>query len=459
LSYKDAVGYLDTFVNYERRPPDSPRAMGLERVRWLLGEIGDPHERLKALHIAGTKGKGSTAAMAESILRAAGYRTGLYTSPHLVDARERIRVSGEMIPRETFSSLMERLKAPLERIRRDIAALPPGATLRRPTYFEIMTDLAFLHFDESKVDVAVVEVGMGGRLDATNVVAPLACAVTNVSLDHTAILGSTVAEIAREKAGILKPGVPAVVAPQRPSAAKAIRAAARKAKAPLWWVGREVELLEGGADGAFTVRTPGKEYAGLSVPLWGAHQRQNAAVAVALVELAASAGLDRATPESVREGLARVSWPGRIEKVSDSPVTILDGAHNVASLRALLATVRERFGEAFPVFVFAAAEDKDWRRMLDLLPRDSDGIVVTSSGNPRSVDPRSLAEAAGRGGLGPVVVEPDPARALECAREIAGPDGLVVATGSLYLVGRLLEHVRSAALLRSFGATKGHRPP
>jgi len=438
LTFDDAIGYLDSFVNFEKRPPDAQpaRSFGLDRIRALLKELGDPHARLPCLHIAGTKGKGSTAAMVESVLRAAGYRVGLYTSPHLVDLRERVRVDGRMISRDDFARLMERTRPHIERIREEGSRLPPGGAARPPTYFEILTHLAFMYFDEMKVDAAVLEVGLGGRLDATNVIgSPVACAVTSVGRDHTDILGDTLAAIAGEKAGILKPGSPAIVAPQAPEAMDAIRAAAERVGAPLLLVGQDVELVDD--DETFSVRTPDVTYENLRIPLWGAHQRTNAAVAVGLVEVARKKGFDRVTPQAVREGLASVSWPGRIQRVATSPTTVIDGAHNRESVEALLGTLRDRLPGARPVVVFAAAADKDWREMLACLLPDAKALVATSIGTGRAASPEDIA-AAGEGKCGHVEVEADPAAALEQAREIAGKGGLVVATGSLYLVGRLL---------------------
>ncbi|MHC4199682.1 MAG: bifunctional folylpolyglutamate synthase/dihydrofolate synthase [Planctomycetota bacterium] len=437
--FDEALAYLDSFIDYERRPAKEARDFGLDRIRELLAALGSPHERVGCLHVAGTKGKGSTAAMVASVLVASGYRSGLYTSPHLVDIRERIRVDGEMIPRGAFAGLVARTRPYLDRISEEARN---SSTVRPPTYFEIMTHIAFLHFAECEVDVAILEVGMGGRLDATNVVAkPLACAITNISLDHTDILGGTLEEIAREKAGILKEGSPAVVAPQETSAEEAIAHAARQVGAPLWWVGRDVDLRmqdDPAGQGVFSVRTPTCTYDGLSIPLAGAHQRENACVAVGLVELARGRGLGRVTPDAVREGLARVRWPGRFQEVASRPVTILDGAHNPASVEALLATLAERFGSTRPVYVLSIASDKEWRKMIGALAGTAGAMVLTSSGSPRALAPDDLAGEARRAGVETVVVEEDAVAALEKARSTAGPDGLVVATGSLYLVGKLL---------------------
>ena len=449
-SFEDAVAYLDTFVNYEKRPPrePAPRSMGLERVVALLERLGSPHARTPCIHIAGTKGKGSTAAMVSSILVASGYRTGLYTSPHLVDVRERIRLDGEPIPRAEFARMMDLTRPHLERIKDEIASLPPDTAVRRPTYFEIMTHMAFLYFESSRADVAVLEVGLGGRLDATNVVArPVACAITNISRDHTAILGDTLELIAREKAGILKQGVPAVVAPQTPEAAAAIEAVANEVGAPLAWVGRDVVLVDRGAEG-FDVGIEGRSYAGLGLPLLGDHQRRNAAVAVGLVDLARRAHFDRVTVESVRRGLEGVRWPGRIQKVADDPVTILDGAHNPESVAALVRTLAATYGEGVRHVVFAVANDKDWRGMLSELEGRHVHLACTHTGNPRSVPPEEVAEVARAMAFASVTVDASPASALEGCRRRAGDGGLVVAAGSLYLVGALMGAFRADAVPR-----------
>jgi dihydrofolate synthase/folylpolyglutamate synthase len=309
-----------------------------------------------------------------------------------------------------------------------------------------MTHLAFLWFDASRADAAVLEVGMGGRLDATNVVAhPVACAVTIIGLDHTAILGETLAEIATEKAGILKAGSPAVVAPQRPEAAAAIRAVAEETGVALQWMGAEVSV-HSSDDGTFTVQTPSASYENVSVPLLGGHQRQNAAVAVALAEHARMAGFDRIDRDAVRRGLASVRWPGRIQRIGDSPAVYLDGAHNAESIDALTHTLAHQHPASKPIYVFGVADDKDWRAMLRIMAPRASAIAMTRTGNPRSVSPEVLADAAREIGFPSVSVQPDPHAALEEARAAAGKGGLVVATGSLYLVGTILSSATKEAL-------------
>jgi dihydrofolate synthase/folylpolyglutamate synthase len=345
-----------------------------------------------------------------------------------------------MVSREDFARLVERTRPHIERAREVCARDPESPMARPPTYFEIVTHLAFMHFADVGVDVGVLEVGLGGRLDSTNVIdAPVACAITSVGYDHMDILGETLAEIAGEKAGILKGDVPAVVAPQEPEALDAIRAAAERVRAPLSLVGREIVLADGGE--TFGVRTPGAAYDDLRIPLWGAHQRTNAAVAVGLADVARGAGFERVTPGAVREGLARVTWPGRIQLIAERPATVIDGAHNRESVTALLETLAKRFPGARPVLVFGAAADKDWRGMLECLVPRAAALVATDIGTGRASEPDEIAAAArdveGAEGCA-VEVEADPAVALARARGIAGADGLVVAAGSLYLVGKLL---------------------
>jgi dihydrofolate synthase/folylpolyglutamate synthase len=385
--------------------------------------------------------------MLDSALRASGYRTGLYTSPHLVDVRERIRVDGRMIPREEFAALLDRARPFIDRATREVASLRPGVIGRRPTYFEVLTHVAFQCFAGRALDAAVLEVGMGGRLDATNVVTPVVSGITTVSLEHQRVLGDTVELIAAEKAGILKPGVPAVVGPQSPEGAGSIEAAARAVGAPLLRVGRDV-ILEPGVTGegeAFAVRAPGGLYGGLEIPLWGMHQRENAAVAVGMLDALRGAGFDRLNPDSIRRGLREVSWPGRTQVVSERPTTVLDGAHNPSSIGALVRTISERFPGRRQVYVMAVAQDKDRRGMLRAMAPAASALFATRSDNPRAVDPEELARDALGEGVAGVRAEPDAMAALERAREAAGPDGVVVATGSLYLVGLILARVNGSS--------------
>lgn len=440
MNYAQALAYLDGFVNFERNVPTrATRAqITLERVRELAARLDNPQERFRSLHVAGTKGKGSTCAFAESILSAAGLKVGLYTSPHLQNVRERIRIGARMIPESDFARLLEGCVPALEQMRK-----PPKGE-RRPTYFEVLTHLAFAWFAEQKVDVAVVEVGLGGRLDATNILTPVACGITNISLDHQAILGDTLDLIAREKAGILKPRVPVVLGPQTSEALAALEEMAKSAGAPCELAGREWEFGRRLADdgrrrvfpGAYAI-LPGGARREADLGLRGAFQADNWAVAVRLADLFFISRGERVPDAAVRTGSRHVVWPGRMEEAA--PRVFLDGAHNDHSLKSVLDELRAQYGVAAPMTVlFACARDKDSQAMLKVLAEaDIAHLVFTQSESSRARDPRELAAewkaATGRD----AAVIPACSDAFAEARRQAGPDGVVLVAGSLYLVGAL----------------------
>ncbi len=467
--YQDALAWLFSATDYEKmqRVRYNADTFSLDRMRRLLERLGSPHRGLRSVHVAGTKGKGSTAAMVHAVARRAGLVAGLYTSPHLVDIRERVRIGGEMIAEGALAALIESARPHVDRLRGE------GDP---PTFFEIFTALAFRHFADAGVGLAVVEVGLGGRLDATNVLVPAVSVITAVSLDHTFQLGGTLGEIAREKAGIVKPGVPVVSQPQPPEAMAEIEAACRAAGAPLERVGREVTFTWGPAvegerrGGRMSIRTPRAEYEDLFVPLMGRHQAVNAAAAVAAAEWAipptrltgegrgegdvagAADGMPAHPPLSrqgrgyegrplgpdfVREALGGLTWPGRMEVVAGRPEVVLDGAHNRASIEVLLAALLRHFPGRSAHVVFAAAADKDIEGMLAVLASAETvaGAVFTRTPNPRASDPAGLlARYAAAGGKGGEAAEDVPS-AISLARERAGPAGLVLVCGSLYLVG------------------------
>ena len=435
-TYDAALAYLFSATDYEkmRRVRYNADTFSLDRMRRLLRAVGSPEERLAAVHVAGTKGKGSTAAMVHALALAAGLRSGLYTSPHLVDIRERIRVGSEMIAPEALRRLIDAARPHVESLRAD------GDPL---TFFEIFTALALRHFADVAVDVVVVEVGLGGRLDATNVLTPDVAVLTAVSIDHTHQLGDSLAAIAAEKAGIVKPGVPVVCQAQPPEALEVIEATCRRREAPLVLLGRDVtvdwqpEWRGGRPGGRLAVHTPGADYEDLSLPLMGEHQAANAAAALAAAQRASPLS-PRLTPDLAREAFASLDWPGRMEYVPGKPEVVLDGAHNRASMACLVAGLHRHFPGRPPVFVFAAAADKDIDGMLEVLADSgAHGVVFTRTHNPRAADPADLAARfAARGGAGAPVC-PDAAAALREATRRAGPDGLVVVCGSLYLVGEV----------------------
>ena len=436
---KEALDYLYRFTDYERMV--KPRAaatsiFGLARMNQLLDYLEHPELRLRVVHIAGTKGKGSTAAMTASILQHTGARVGLYTSPHVLSVRERIMVGGAWIAEE-------RLVAHVNRMHEYLEASLKTHEKYTPTFFEIFTAAAFLDFVAEGVDYAVLEVGLGGRLDATNVARPVVCGITHVSFDHTDKLGDTLALIAGEKAGILKPGVPVVVAPQEPAALGAIQARAEALAAPVRLVGRDVALVDAGA--GFSVLTPRRCYARLRVPLAGRHQRVNAATAVGLAEEATASRGIRLPARLVRDGLAAVRWRARIETVAERPRVVVDAAHNVASIRALLATLDGEFRFDRLLVVVGISADKDVDGILgELVPRAA--LVVTSaSHSPRACAPDELLRRVRAAGDAEAVACPEPAQALALARARAAPGDLVCVTGSFYLAGEVLEALEQHA--------------
>lgn len=407
-----------------RRRPEVEVEWGLERVRELLVRLGRPERSFRAYHVGGTNGKGSCAACMAGVLRASGLRTGLYTSPDLTDVRDRVRIDGEPVDRD----LAERGARALARHAEEVGS----------TFFETVTALAFHLFRQAGVEAAAVEVGLGGRLDATNVLEPAAVAITSVSRDHADYLGDSLEGIAAEKAGILKPGVPAALGPLSEDIAEVIAELAREVGAPLARLGHDARVTDVvlGDDGTRfryrSARSP--EPVSLRVPLVGRHQASNAGVALLALEMAG----DLPATEIVREGLARVRWRGRFETI-DAPDGrwILDIAHNTAGIESLVATLRELSPPRPWVFLVAVLGDKPWREMLAPLAEPADATIFTvAPGAPpeRRWDPeearRSLPDLAPR-------VEPDFDAALRTARELAG-GGTVLVTGSSYTVGDAL---------------------
>jgi dihydrofolate synthase/folylpolyglutamate synthase len=379
--------------------------LGLGRMREALAHLGDPQRAFPAaVQIAGTNGKGSTAAMAEAILRTAGLRTGLYTSPHLCRFTERIRIDGREADGDRLAELDARVAA-------------TGVPL---TYFEIATALGFLAMAEAKVDVAVLETGLGGRLDAVTTAEPAAAAITSIGLDHTAYLGDTLAAIAREKAGILKPGVPCFLGALPDEADAQISGVAAALGAPVRRVGRDLPL------------------AAVPLGLAGAHQRGNAAIAVALARAAATRLGRTLDDRTIAEGLRSVVWPGRLERLADD--LLLDCAHNEEAARVLARSLPALAGKRRVVLLVSIVSDKDPAAMLAALAPLAAAIVATRSPNPRALPPATLAAAAAPLGRDVTAID-DPTAALAEARRLAAPGGLVVACGSTFLVGHIRAHV------------------
>ncbi len=415
MTYSSAVAYLYRLQKHGIK-------LGLETMTALMVRLGMPQTQYRALHIAGTNGKGSTAAMAAAVLQAAGYRVGLYTSPHLVEFRERIRVNDEMIAELQVAQLTEKIQTLCQS---DLS----------PTFFEFTTAMAFQHFADSGVDVAVLEVGLGGRFDATNVVTPMACAVTTISLDHQEYLGTTLSSIAFEKAGIIKPGVPVVLGRLEDDAWRTIEQVARERQAPVFRINENFRT-EGETTRQFSYRGLGMQYDELTCALEGRHQLDNAACALALLGTAASQEIT-VTAEAVRAGLRMVNWAGRLEVVDRRPTILLDGAHNPAAATALAdyLTGSDRSHPSRPVvLVLGMMRDKDHRGFVEPLRALVQEVVLTQADLPRSATAQEL-RASLQGLLSHPHVVPSFSDAMALARQLATPDGLVCVTGSLMLVG------------------------
>ena len=461
MNYEQAVEYLESLVDYERVA--TARSWNLDRMRFMLERAGHPERGLPVVHIAGTKGKGSTAVMIASALRAAGVRTGLYTSPHLRTFRERIRINGRYISRTDVARLVTRARPTIE-------AVPPDR-LGPPSFFEAYTLVAFLHFSAQECDVVVLEAGLGGRLDATNVIQdPLIVVITRIGLDHQAELGSTIPRIAAEKTGIIKPGCIVVSSPQPQSAWRVLAETCRERRATLHGVrikpilGRAplyrrllpnkrkasfvVEQIESGPGGhRFNLSGMEAEYRDLYCPLLGDHQLLNAATAVAALHLLAKRGV-AAPEEAIRRGLATVRWPGRLEVVGRRPWIVLDGAHDEISARALARSVVELFPHRRLILVLGMSQDKDIRAVGAHLCPLVDSAIFTCARLPRAARPEELACILAE--LCPEHhTSANVAGALDAALNLAGEDDLVLVTGSLYVVGEALEAVEAKRRART----------
>jgi dihydrofolate synthase/folylpolyglutamate synthase len=407
---------------------------GLETMRALLQALGGPERAFPVLTIAGTNGKGSVAAYTDSVLRASGIATGRYTSPHLVRVHERITVGGRDIDAADLDDAVAAVRDAAERL---VAA---GMLRDHPTYFETLTAAALAHFRRSKVDVAVLEVGLGGRLDATNACDPVASAIVSVDFDHQEFLGGTLAAIAREKAGVLRAGRPTVVGPMAAEPRGAIESERAVTGARLVDAMDGVRIVDTG--GRLDVTTPAGTYRGLR-PLPGEHQRTNLIVALRLLECARESSLP-VDPGAVPDGIAATRWPGRLQEVPGDPPILLDGAHNAAGARALAAELRGR-GPA--VLLFGAMADKDVAAMAEALFPLARAVVLTHVGMDRAAAPEELARRAGPRAEG-AVHEPDVEAALARARALARPDATVVVAGSLYLVGAVLARLAAEDAVR-----------
>ncbi len=422
-AYNQALDYLYGFVDYSlKHASELARAdFNLERMRRLMAALGNPQDTYPTIHVAGTKGKGSVSALCASALQAGGDKTGLYTSPHLQDFCERMQIDGEPIPHAELAALVEKLK-------------PAVAQVAKLTTFELTTALAFLYFARHNVDVAVIEVGLGGRLDATNIITPRVAAITSLSYDHTAVLGETLTLIAAEKAGIIKPGVPVVSAPQKEEALIVLEKISAERGCELTRVGRDVtfKLLEHSLDGqTFEIKDEeGGRFISLNIPLLGAHQVENAVTAYAALK---ASGLD-VSDEAIRKGFAEVRWPARFEIASRAnPTVIFDSAHNRDSFEKLAATLETYFPYRRVTLIFGVSEDKHLAEMLSAVKPLLERVIATRAEHPRALGPQKILETAQQ--LGVVCEAAAPVEtALNRALELSQKDGsIVLSAGSIFV--------------------------
>ncbi len=438
-SYQDALDYLYSFIDFERKPARTPQqaAHNLARMRAWLAALGDPQQHFQSVVIAGTKGKGSTAAMLESILRAAGYRTGMWTSPHLNSYRERIQVDRTLISQADLIALVQQIPPLLEHF--------DSASLGVPTTFELGFGLALRHFANQGVQVAVVEVGLGGRYDCANVLTPLVSLVASISYDHTNVLGTTLSKIAYDKAGIFKPAVPAITVPQHPEAAAMLMQVAQQVGTPLHLAAPLPDETEEVCRDANINRTSLPLLACPVEPtprLRGAFQRENARLAcgaAVLLRQHPTSPLD-ISDAAIRTGLDTVQWAGRLEVIRQQPLIVLDGAHNGDSAHKLVRALRDEFNYARLLLVLGISRDKHIDAILsELLPATA-LLMLTRSRHPRALsDLASLAERCRAWYAGEILITDNVPDALELVQQHATPADLICVTGSLFVVGAARE--------------------
>jgi dihydrofolate synthase/folylpolyglutamate synthase len=402
--------------------------LGLTNINRIMNMLGEPHKAYPTIHVAGTNGKGSTAAITTSILSNSGYRVGLYTSPHLVDFRERIRVNDKLISKKYITDFFTANKVRFEPI--------------NPTFFEVVTALAFDYFREEKVDIAIIEAGLGGRLDATNVVTPVVSVITNIELEHTEHLGTEISQIAMEKAGIIKTGVPVITAAKHQDARRVLRqtCVARKSKLisiydETQYVIKEISESKTELD----VFTRSQKYYNLRLALPGRHQLDNAVCSLIAAEIAESAGI-KVTTTGVSNGFRNIKWPGRLQRIGKDPEIILDVGHNPAAMTTLWEYFKEFYSDRHIVAVFGILSDKDSSKMLQTLERFTDTIILTKPMSDRAADPDMLAHEAAKITTNFQII-PHVRDAYLAALEHAKPSDVVLVTGSHYTVGEVLAHL------------------
>lgn len=432
MTYEQSLNFLSGLANYEKTPlpVSNPANYDLRRMADLLHSLGHPQLGKKAIHIAGTKGKGSTCAMIAGILIAAGYRTGLFTSPHLFTWQERISFNSRQITKKDFAGLVTALKPYIL----DINQRHCHGSL---TVFEVLTAMAFSYFNLKQAEVQVLEVGLGGRLDSTNVVGADICIITSISFDHTEVLGKTLKEIASEKAGIIKPCSTVISAPQLPEAASVIEQKCSELGVQLILAGRDLTWKRIGGDfygQDFSLSSKQANYH-LSIPLLGDFQLENAALAIATIEQLNVKGF-QIDNRAIRKGLKKLKWPARLQIMGTRPLFIVDGAHNVYSIHRLLESIKNYFRFNRAIVIFGASSDKDITGMAEELGLFASHIILTASGHARSAGVQYLTETFHKAGIETLRAD-NPPQALANALALATEDDLILATGSLFLAAEI----------------------
>ena len=431
--YKQAIEYLFAKTDYEKQEHlrYNVTTFNLDRMKKLLSLVGNPHKKITSVHIAGTKGKGSTAAMLAKMLESNDYKVGLYTSPHLVHLHERIVVNSVTITDSEMLGLMNRIHAPVEKLSKD-----------PPTFFEIMTALALMHFADQEVDIAIIETGLGGRLDSTNVIKPEVIGITSLSIDHPQQLGMTIDSIAKEKAGVFKKGIPIVTVQQEPLALKILKSEALAHSAPISITGNDIDFSyrfetsrEHGPHTRICLTTPTSKFEHLRVPLHGKHQAINCGLALAMLDKLKARGY-QFDNEKVTKGLHSVSLLGRMEMICHDPRIMIDGAHNAASIRALIHAIGQNIPYDSMVVIFGCNGDKDIAGMLQELQYGADKVIFTRSHSPKAVSPQDLAEMYGEICNKMCQVSSSLGEALQLANSAVSREDLICITGSFYLIGQ-----------------------
>lgn len=430
--FQQALDYIYSFIDYERQVPRVRQTWDIRRVEDLFNRLGNPHLKSKTVHIAGSKGKGSVAAMTSSVLTAAGYRTGLYTSPHLHLYNERIRIDGNYITNEEIVALVDRIKPAVEAVNKE-------ATYGNLTTFEVTTAIGFSYFADKKVDFQVIEVGLGGRLDATNIVKPEVCAITSISYEHMDLLGNTLTAIATEKAGIIKPGCTVVVSPQVEEAGRVFEEIARQRQARLIRVGKDITYKDLGFDGfkqTLQVKSRLGDYR-LTIPLLGQYQLDNASVAVGVLEVLMEKGY-RIPIQKLTEGMAKVSWEARLQALNRRPLVVVDGAHNGDSVHKLREALKHYFRYDKAILILGLSGDKDMEGIVAELAPAFDRVIVTRSIHPRAMATAPIATEFRKHGIEAQQTD-DISIALPMALKMAGEKDLICVTGSLFVAAGAIE--------------------